>query len=98
MCVSVCMFVCTCVHVYVYACLHIPTTTRPSRLFAFPEHQVHEAADERHGEADPGQDVGGAVGSVLKTVHVKGVLLSRVDGCSNHHAQSWRKMGINQDR
>ena len=54
-------------------------------LFAFPEHQVHEAADESHGEADPGQDVGGAVRAVPKTVHMKARLLSRVDGRRDHH-------------
>lgn len=57
-----------------------------SCLFALPEHQVHEAADKSHGEADPGQDVGGAVGAFLKTVHVEALFLSRVDGSCYHHA------------
>lgn len=60
-------------------------------LFAFPEHQIQEAANESHGEADPGQDVGGAVGALPKARNVKAVLLLRVDGHSDHHAQSWRK-------
>lgn len=57
----------------------------PSHLFALPEHQVHEAADESHGEADPGQDIRRAVGAFLKTWHMKALLLSRVDGNSNHY-------------
>lgn len=60
-------------------------TSGPSHLFALPEHQVHEAADESHGEADPGQDVGGAVGAVLETGHMEALLLSRVDGRRDHH-------------
>lgn len=56
-----------------------------SHLFAFPEHQVHEATDESHGEADPGQDVRGAVGTFLKTGHMKARFLSRVDRRCNHH-------------
>lgn len=68
--------VCACVCYYVSAL-----------LFAFPEHQIHEAADERDGEADPGQDVGGSVGAVPQTEHMEGVLLSRVNGGSDHHTQ-----------
>lgn len=60
-------------------------------LFAFPEHQIQEAADESHGEADPGQDVGGAVGALPEARNVKAVLLLRVDGHSDHHAHGWRK-------
>lgn len=60
-------------------------------LFAFPEHQIQEAADESHGEADPGQDVGGAVGALPEADHVKAVLLLRVDGHCNHHAQCWKE-------
>lgn len=60
--------------------------------FAFPEHQVHEAADEGHGKADPGQDVGGAVGACLQVAHVEGVLLGRVDGRSHHHAQRGQQL------
>lgn len=62
-----------------------------SRLFALPKHQVHEAAAESHREADPGQDVGGAVGSLLKAGHMEALFLSRVDGCCDHHTQSWRE-------
>lgn len=57
-------------------------------LFAFPEHQIQDAADESHGEADPGQDVGGTVGALPEALHVKTVLLLRVDGCCDHHTQS----------
>lgn len=64
----------------------------PSLLFALPEHQVHEAADESHGEADPSQDVGGAVGALLKTDHVKAVFLSRVDRRCNHHTQRGQQL------
>lgn len=60
----------------------------PWRLFALPEHQVHEAADERHGEADPGQDVGGAEGAHLQILLVEALVLSRVDGRRDHHAHS----------
>lgn len=60
-------------------------------LFAFPEHQIQEAADESHGEADPGQDVGGAVGALPEARDVEAVLLLRVDGHSDHHAHGWRK-------
>lgn len=56
-----------------------------SHLFAFPEHQVHEAADEGHGEADPGQNVWGAIGAFLEAGHMEAVFLSRVDGRCNHH-------------
>lgn len=56
-------------------------------LFAFPEHQIQDAADESHGEADPGQDVGGTVGALPEAHHVKAVLLLRVDGRADHHAQ-----------
>ncbi len=56
-----------------------------SHLFAFPEHQVHEATDECHREADPGQDIGGTVRAFLKTCSVKALILSRVDGRCNHH-------------
>lgn len=58
-----------------------------AHLFAFPEHQVHEAADERHGEADPGQDVGGAVRALLETGRMEALLLCCVHGGSNHHTQ-----------
>lgn len=73
------------IHIFGYlrAC-----TSRPSHLFALPEHQVHEAADESHGEANPGQDIGGSVNAFLKTGHMKGIFLSRVDGCRDHHTQS----------
>lgn len=57
----------------------------PVHLFAFSQHQVHEAADESHGEADPGQDVRGTVGALLKAGHMEAVFLSRVDRGSNHH-------------
>lgn len=72
------------IHIFVYlrAC-----TSRPSHLFAFPEHQVHEATDESHGEANPGQDIGGSVSAFLKTGHMKGIFLSRVDGRPDHHTQ-----------
>lgn len=60
-------------------------------LFAFPEHQIQEAADESHGEADPGQDVGGTVGALPEADHVKAVLLLRVDGHCNHHTQGWKE-------
>lgn len=63
----------------------------PSQLFAFPEHQVHEATGESHGETDPSQDVGGAIGAFLKTGHMKAVFLSRVDGRPDHHTQSWKE-------
>lgn len=61
----------------------------PLRSFAFPEDQVQAAADQSHGEADPGQDVGGAVGALLEAVRVEAVLLIRVDGGCDHHAQAW---------
>lgn len=60
-------------------------------LFAFPEHQVQEAADESHGEADPGQDVGGTVGALPEAHHMEAVLLLRVDGRRDHHAQGWNR-------
>lgn len=63
----------------------------PLRSFALSQDQVHEAADESHGEADPGQDVGGAVGALLEVDRVKAVFLIRVDGGCDHHAQSWRE-------
>lgn len=62
------------------------------RLFAFPKHQVHEAADESHGEADPRQDIRGAVGTVPETGDVKALFLSRVDGRSDHHTQRGQKL------
>lgn len=58
-------------------------------LFALPEHQVHEATEESHGEADPCQDVGGSIRAVLKTYYMKGVFLSRVDGGCDQHTYSW---------
>lgn len=72
---------------YLYIWIFFGEALRQARpvLFALPEHQVHEAADESHGEADPGQDVGGAVRAVLETRHVEGVFLRRVDGYSDHH-------------
>lgn len=56
-----------------------------SHLFTLPEHQVHEAAHESHREADPGQDVGGAVGAFPEIGQVETVLLSRVDRRCDHH-------------
>lgn len=47
-------------------------SSRPSHLFAFPEHQVHEATDECHGEANPCQDIGGSIKAFLKTGQMKG--------------------------
>lgn len=63
----------------------------PLRSFALSQDQVHEATDESHGEADPGQDVGGAIGALLKADRVKAVFLICVDGGCDHHAQSWRE-------
>lgn len=70
---------------FLFIHLNIACASSPSLLFALPEHQVHEAADESHGEADPGQDVGGAIGAFLKTGHVKARFLSSVDGRCDHH-------------
>lgn len=61
-------------------------------LFAFPEHQIQDAADESHGEADPGQDVGGTVGALPEAHHVKAVLLLCVDGRCDHHAHGWNRV------
>lgn len=66
------------------------SASSPLHSFAFPEDQVQAAADQSHGEADPGQDVGGAVGALLQADRVEAVLLSRVDGGCDHHAQAWR--------
>lgn len=82
--VYVFMHLCPSVPIYIFEYLRACASS-PSHLFAFPEHQVHEAADEGHGEADPGQDIGGAVGAFLKTGHVEALFLSRVDGCRDHH-------------
>lgn len=68
-------------------------TVAAALLFAFPEHQVQEAADEGHGEADPGQDVGGTVGALLQAHHMEAVLLLRVDGRRDHHTQGWKREG-----
>lgn len=86
------MSFCICVQaVYFYLYLRAHATS-PSHLFALPEHQVHEAADESHREADPGQDVGGAVRAFLKAhLLVKAIFLSCIDGCCNHHTQSWKE-------
>lgn len=54
-------------------------------LFALPEHHVHEAADERHRETDPGQDVRGTVGAFPETLLMKWRFLSSVDGGTNQH-------------
>lgn len=73
--------------VYAFLCgpIYMSGTPTPSHLFALSEHQVHEAADESHGEADPGQDEGRAVRAFPQTGYMKGVLLGRVDGCCDHH-------------
>lgn len=60
-------------------------------LFAFPEHQIQDAADESHGEADPSQDVGGTVGALPEAHHVEAVLLVRVDGRCDHHTHGWNR-------
>lgn len=78
------MQLCPGVPIYIFKYLRACASSL-SHLFALPEHQVHEAADESHGEADPGQDIGGAVGAVLKAGHVKARFLSRVDGRCDHH-------------
>lgn len=57
----------------------------PLTSFSFSEDQVHEAAKEGHGEADPRQDVGGAIGALVETGHVKALVLSGVDGRCDHH-------------
>lgn len=70
----------------------------PLRSFAFPEDQVQAAADQSHGEADPGQDVGGAVGTLQEAGRVEAVLLIRVDGGCDHHAQAWwERVGRSSD-
>lgn len=88
------------VYVIMHFCPSVPIYTleylracasSPSHLFAFPEHQVHEAADESHGEADPSQDVGGAVGALLKTGHMKALFPICVDGRRDHHTYSWKE-------
>lgn len=63
----------------------------PQPSFAFPEDQVQAAADQSRGEADPSQDEGGAVGAVLEADSVEAVLLIRVDGGRDHHAQGCGK-------
>lgn len=80
----VCMHLFTSGPIYVFEILPVLASS-PSHLFALPEHQVHEAAEESHGEADPGQDIGRAIRAFPKTGYMKGVFLSRVDGCCNHH-------------
>lgn len=62
------------------------------RLFALPQHQVHEAAEESHGEADPRHNIRGAVGTVPETGDMEALFLSRVDGCGDHHAQRGQKL------
>lgn len=80
------MFMHWCPSVPIYTFEHLRAfASSPSHLFALPEHQVHDAADESHREADPGQDIGGAIGAFLEAWHMKGVLLSRVNRCCNHH-------------
>lgn len=74
---------CQAIFEYMRACAH---------LFALPEHQVHGATDESHGEADPGQDVGGAKGTVLKTGYMKARMLSRVDGYCDHQTQRGQQL------
>lgn len=70
----------------------------PLRSFAFPEDQVQAAADQSHGEADPGQDVGGAVGAHPEVGRVEAGLLIRVDGGCDHHAQAWwERVGRSSD-
>lgn len=69
------------------------SASSPVPSFAFPEDQVQAAADQSHGEADPGQDVGGTVGALLEAHRVEAVLLIRVDGGCDHHTQSWRERG-----
>lgn len=74
------------------------SASSPLRSFAFPEDQVQAAADQSHGEADPGKDVGGAVGALLEAGHVEAVLLIRVDGGCDHHAQAWwERVGRSSD-
>lgn len=68
------------------------SASSPLRSFAFPEDQVQAAADQSHGEADPGQDVGGAVGALLEAGRVEAVLLICVDGGCDHHAQAGQQL------
>lgn len=63
-----------------------------ARLFTFPEHQVHKATNESHGEADPGQNVGGAVRALLKTGCMEALLLCCVDGGCDHHTQRGKEL------
>lgn len=64
----------------------------PLPSFAFPEDQVQASADQGGGEADPSQDEGGAVGAILEAHRVEAVLLIRVDGGCDHHAQGCGKV------
>lgn len=74
------------------------SASSPLHSFAFPEDQVQAAADQSHGEADPGQDVGGAVGALTEAGRVEAVLLICVDGGCDHHAQAWwERVGRSSD-
>lgn len=71
--------------------------TERQGLFALPQDQVHEAADEGEGEGHPGQDEGVAVrafcGQSIEILVVAVNVLASVcvNGSCNHDTQAWEK-------
>lgn len=74
-----------------------PSPAAQPALFALPQDEVHEAAEQREGEGHPGQHVGVAEAAALHLNAAVGeapVQLRApvgVDGGPDHHAEAWRQ-------